>query len=207
MAVSACLPAEEMKTRGDSGYRYRLQPFDVIDVAYRLTPEFNQTATIQPDGFVTLPAAGEVKIQGLTVAEATRAIVKACQGVLREPIVSLTIKSMNGPFFYVNGHVAKPGRFDLRSETTVSDAIAMAGGFNPGAKESEVYLLRRVSKDVAEVERIDVQSVFALRPRREDVPLQPGDSIFVTKSAIGKIDRFMQVARLGMYFNPLPFKY
>jgi hypothetical protein len=42
---------------------------------------------------------------------------------------------------------------------------------------------------------------------REDVALEPNDAIYVGKSVSGKIDRFMQITRLGMYFNPLPLSF
>ena len=51
--------------------RYRIQPNDVIEMSFRFTPEFNQVVTVQPDGFTPLQDAGEVKMAGLTVNEAT----------------------------------------------------------------------------------------------------------------------------------------
>src|SRR4051794_34771551 len=41
--------------------RYLLRAGDVFEVQYRLSPEFNQTVTVQPDGFVMLQVAGEVR--------------------------------------------------------------------------------------------------------------------------------------------------
>ena len=99
-----------------------------------------------------------------------------------------------------------PGRFDLRGEVTVSDAIAIAGGFNPGAKSSELLLFRRISREVAEVKRINLKRTIQEGKLEEDIVLQPGDSIYVPKSRVGKIERFMQVSRLGVYF-PLPSRF
>ena len=53
-------------------YRYVLLPGDKLDVKFRLTPEFNQTATVQPDGFIQLDIAGEVKVASLTVEDAEK---------------------------------------------------------------------------------------------------------------------------------------
>ncbi len=50
--------------------RYRLQANDVIEIQYRYTPEYNQTVSIQPDGFVTLQLLGDVKVGGLTLDKA-----------------------------------------------------------------------------------------------------------------------------------------
>jgi len=51
---------------------YRLQSEDKIEVQYRYTPEYNSAASIQPDGYVSLPLTGEVKLEGLTLEEASR---------------------------------------------------------------------------------------------------------------------------------------
>ena len=50
--------------------RYRLQPGDVFEVQYRYSPEFNQTVTVQPDGYVSLEVGGDLKVAGLTIEQA-----------------------------------------------------------------------------------------------------------------------------------------
>ncbi|MDP8980807.1 MAG: polysaccharide export protein [Acidobacteriota bacterium] len=187
--------------------RYRLQPSDVLEVRFRFSPEFNETVTVQPDGFITLQVAGDLKIAGLTVPEATLEIVQKSAKVLHDPEVTIALKEFVKPAFYVGGNVVKPGKFELHGEMTLTDAITSAGGFAPGAKDTDVLLFRRISREMVEVKRIDVKRAIDKDALREDIDLQPNDSIYVSKSWVGKIDRFMQVTRLGMYFNPLPFKF
>ena len=47
--------------------RYRLQPGDVLEVQFRYTPEFNQTLTVQPDGYISLEIGGDLKVAGFTI--------------------------------------------------------------------------------------------------------------------------------------------
>ena len=183
--------------------RYRLQTSDVVEIQFRFTPEFNQTVTVQPDGFIPLQAAGELKVQELTLEEATQAIAGKYKGILHEPAITLVLKDFNKPYFVVGGEVQHPGKFDLRGELTLSDAVAMAGGFTPNAKLDQVFLLRRVSPEMAEVKKLSLKNVLGKGRLEEDIRLLPGDGVYVSKSVIGKIDRFMQITRLGMYF-PLP---
>jgi polysaccharide export outer membrane protein len=187
--------------------RYRLQPSDMLDVRFRFSPEFNEIVSVQPDGFISLQIAGEIKVQGLTVPEASAAIRQKCDGVLRDPVITIALKEFKKPVFYVGGNVSKPGSFDYRSDMTVTEAITVAGGFAPGAKDTDVFLFRRASPDTVEVKCIDVKSAIEKDAMREDVALEPNDSIYVSKSLVGKIDRFMQITRLGLYFNPLPFSF
>src|SRR6266513_1384741 len=72
--------------------RYRLQPNDVVEVQFRYTPEYNFAATIQPDGYVSSQAAGDVKISGLTVAEASAAIATKASTSLKDPAVAVLLK-------------------------------------------------------------------------------------------------------------------
>ncbi|MGH9495613.1 MAG: polysaccharide biosynthesis/export family protein, partial [Candidatus Sulfotelmatobacter sp.] len=94
--------------------RYRLCASDVIAVTFPLTPEFNQTISIQPDGFVSLAGAGDVHLQGLTTRESVEAIRAAYENVLNDPLVTVDLKDFNKPFFTVGGQVNRPGKYDLR---------------------------------------------------------------------------------------------
>ena len=182
--------------------RYRVQLGDELEIKFRFTSEFNQTLKVQPDGFITLLDTGDLKVSDLNIEEIRNAIVKKYEGMLRNPVVTVTLKGFSAPYFIVGGEVTKPGRLDLKGELTVSDAVAMAGGFTIGARSTEVMLFRRVSKDMVEVKKVNVKMVQNGRPE-EDMALRPGDSIFVPRSKIGKINRFMSVTRAGLYF-PIP---
>jgi polysaccharide biosynthesis/export protein len=183
--------------------RYRLHPSDVLDLAFSFTPEYNQTVTIQPDGFVSLKDAGDLKLGGLTGEEATAAITAKYSTTLHDPSITLTLKEFSKPSYIIAGEVTKPGKYELHDDVTLSDAIAIAGGFVMGAKQSEVILFRRVQPDLAEVKKFDVKRMLAAGQLKEDPMLRPGDSIYISKSAVGKLDTFMKVSRLGLYF-PLP---
>src|SRR3954468_21085929 len=65
--------------------RYRLQPGDVLEVQFRYSPEFNQTVTVQPDGFIAMEIGGDLKVAGLTVEQTKEAILKQATTRLQEP--------------------------------------------------------------------------------------------------------------------------
>jgi polysaccharide export outer membrane protein len=182
--------------------RYRLQPNDVIDVQYTYTPEYNQTAAIQPDGFASLRLVGDIKLEGLTLEEARKAIHDRAATRLRDPEVFLFLKDYEKPHFVVGGEVKNPGRFELRGNVTALEAIAMAGGFNTlSAKHSEVILFRRVSSDTGETKILDLK--HAMTAPAEDVSLRPGDMLLVPQNTVSKIERFIKWANVGLYWNPV----
>src|SRR5882757_10054051 len=95
----AALPAYCQQTFAERDPRYRIQPSDVIEVQYRYTPEYNHSATIQPDGFAALQLVGDVRVAGLTVDEAAAAIAGKAGERLQNPEVTVTLKEFVRPFF------------------------------------------------------------------------------------------------------------
>ena len=184
--------------------RYRLRSSDVIDLTFRFTPEFNQEVTVQPDGYIQARGlATDVYVQGLTVAEMTAALQKAYAAILNEPEISVMLKDFDRPYFVAGGLVGKPGKYDLRGTTTATQAVAIAGGFADGAKNSQVVLFRRSnSDDWVEVKVLNLKDILKGKKPNEDTVLQPGDMLYVPKSLWSKIEKFIPRSSLGAYFSP-----
>jgi polysaccharide export outer membrane protein len=185
-----------------TGGRYRLTPSDVIEVSFPHIPEFDQTLTVQPDGYVTLREVGDVRVEGRTLPQLHQQLYDAYEPFLREPIFTITLKEFDKPFFIVAGEVKTPGKYELRGALTVTQALAVAGGSTPVAKLSQVILFRRFTDDLLEVKEINVKSMYARRDLSEDHLLRPGDTLLVPKTIIAKLAPFIPRPGLGLYLNP-----
>ena len=177
-------------TPAERNPRYRISRDDVLALTFPLSPELNQKVTVQPDGFISLQNAGDVYVQGLTVRELVQAIKKAYDGILHDPIVDVDLVDFQKPSFTVLGQVGKPGQYDLRNDITVSQAIAVAGGFAPTAK-TQVFLYRAVSANWAEVRELKLKDLLNGKNISEDVHLRPGDMIFVPEKFIAKFKTYV----------------
>src|ERR1700758_811900 len=184
---------------------YRLQPSDVVEVSFTVAPEFNQTLTVQPDGYVMLKDAGLVEAQGLNLAEFGAAVEKAYRGYLHDPQAAVALKEFVHPYFIVGGEVGKPGKYELRSDTTVAEAVQIAGGLTSQAKHSQVVLFRRVNDDLVETRLLNLKKMLKENGLREDAHLRPGDPVFVPQNTISKIDRFLSKPSASMYMSPTQF--
>ena len=60
---------------------YRLRPSDVVEISFTVAPEFNQTLTVQPDGYVMLKDAGMVDVQGLNLGGVQRGGAESVPGI------------------------------------------------------------------------------------------------------------------------------
>jgi len=184
--------------------RYDIHPADVIEVSFYPAAELNQTLTVQPDGFINLREAGDLYIQGKTVPELKAAITAAYRDILHDPVVTIVLKEFEKPHFTVGGQVGKPGKYDLRTDTTVTEAVAIAGGVNEKAKHSQVLLFRRVSDDWVEAKELDLKWIYKGN-WKEDVHLRPGDMLFIPQNKFSKVKPFLPVTSLGAYISPATF--
>ena len=184
---------------------YRLSKLDVIEVHFTLSPEFNQTLTVQPDGFVPLRGAESVFAEALSVPELQQAIVRAYAGILHEPEITIALKDFQRPYFVASGEVGRPGKYELRGDLTVHEAVAIAGGFTPQAKHSQVVLFRRISAGTAEAHLVNLKEMLKRRDLKEDLHLTPGDFIYVPQNRISKVRKYVPVNTASWYLNPLQF--
>ena len=189
--------AQQLKTRP----QYQIQPGDVMEVHYRYTPEYDQTVTVQPDGYITLNLVGNVKVSQATVEEARTAIIKQASERLNQPEVSITLKDFQKPYFVVAGQVVSPGKFDMRENTTALQAVMMAGGFKDTAKSSKIVLFRKINSDTAEVKVLDLKKMEKTSALERDIALQNGDMLLVPQNAAAKFERFMKLTNIGAYFD------
>ncbi len=170
--------------------RYVIQRQDVLRISFPLSPELNQTVTVQPDGYINLQDAGSVHIQGLTVPELVDALKAAYTGILHKPIIDVDLIDFQKPLFTVTGQVGKPGQYELRAETTVAEAIAIAGGLQPTAK-TQVFLFRKTPNDVFEVEKLNLKQVLNGKHANEDPVMKPGDMVFVPEKFIANFRKYV----------------
>jgi len=193
------------KLGGERRPLYRLTRSDVVTLSFTLSPELDQILTVQPDGFIALKDAGPVFAQGLTLDEFREAVRRAYRGYLHDPQVAVALKDFEHPYFVAGGEVGKPGKYELRGDTTIMEAVEIAGGFTHEAKHSQVLLFRRVNDDLVEAHVFNLKKMLKERSLGEAAELRPGDLVFVPQNSISKIEPFLTKPALSMYVSPTQF--
>jgi polysaccharide export outer membrane protein len=201
----AAFPASALAQSAPAATPYKISPGDQIDVNFRWTPEFNQSVTVQPDGHTVLMSAGDIQAAGLTIQEFHDEIAKHSTDKLLDPEFTVSVKDFEKPHIVVAGEVQTPGRYDLRTATTALGAVLQAGGTKEGGDMAHVILFRNLNSQVAEVHRLSFGKLDRNgKPPSDDMLLQPGDMILVTRDKLANIGRFVKAFNLGVYFNPIP---
>ena len=162
--------------------RYVIQPGDQIEIDFPLAPAFNQVETVQPDGFISLRNLGDLHAAGNTAPELTNVLKEKYTKIMRDPTITVVLKDFEHPYFVASGAVARPGKYDLRGATTVTEALAIAGGFGRVAKKTNVLLFRRVNGNHVEVKRFNLKQMLGHGNLQEDITVQTGDLLFVPRS-------------------------
>jgi polysaccharide export outer membrane protein len=202
-AAVSLIQAQAPKLTPRSENRYLLHPGDVIDVQYRYTPEFNQTLTVQPDGYVSLQIGGDVKVGDRSLDQVRNLILAKARERLASPEVTVILKEFQKPYVVVAGEVTTPGKIEMREKLTALQAVLLAGGFKDSAKSSQILIFRKLNADTAEVKSLNFKSLKRTGDLENDLTLQPGDMILVPRNRITKIERYVRLASLSAFLNPL----
>ena len=138
--------------------------------------------TVASDGTINYPHLGRIQVAGMTCAEIEDYVTAGLEeGVLRSPSVSCTITEYKSKQIYVFGEVQNPGSFAYRSEISIIEAFALAGGFSERANTNDTKLTRVVDGREIQIE-IPMQDI--VEGRQQNIQLLPGDVIYVPESAI-----------------------
>lgn len=182
--------------------RYSLHAGDVLEIQYRYTPEFNQTVTVQPDGYITTEIGGDLKVGGRTLAEARALLMTRARIRLASPELTIILKEFQKPYVVVAGEVVQPGKIEVREKLTAIQAVLLAGGFKDSAKSSQILVFRKLNADTAEVRTLNFKNLKRSSDLENDLTLQPGDMILVPRNRISKIERYVRLASVAALINP-----
>lgn len=162
--------------RGD----YVIGKEDVLDISVWKSPELSLSTIVRPDGMTSLPLIGEVRADGRTPNELQQEIQERLKEFKQEPIVSIIVRESNSKSIYITGEIVKPGKYPLHSDTTITQAIALAGGFSQWADKDKIIVIRKSPMN-PEGNRVTIKysDIVAGKNMRANILLRSGDTIIV----------------------------
>lgn len=163
---------------------YRLQAEDVLYITVHEQPDLTTRTRVTADGNITFPLLGVVKVAGLSVAELeSKLTVLLKADYLVNPQVLIFIEEYAAKQVSVIGCVNSPGKYDMfhEKETTVLQAVAMAGGFSDIADINGTRILRKEDGEEKTI-FVKVKDITQKGEKDKDLPLKPNDIVFVPES-------------------------
>src|SRR5438045_95403 len=132
-AVTGCASVPKYNYASEPDPRaaeYEIGPLDQLRVAVWDHPELSTETTVRPDGFVTLPLIGDLRVAGQPPSAIRRECARRYSAFARvdDAAVSVAVLQVNSYTFTVRGNVEKAGVYSQKTYVTALEAIALAGG-------------------------------------------------------------------------------
>jgi len=170
------------------GGDYVIGEGDTLDISVWGVKELNFPAKVRPDGKITVPGLGDLKASGFTPKELQSDLEKKLKNLIRNPIVTVTVKEITNSKVYVFGGGVQSGVYDLSRRTTLLQLLCMIGNTPAGDRNGsgsaagntstadyrKAYVLRN-GKKVKE----DFYKLFIGGDTSEDIAIESNDSIFI----------------------------
>jgi polysaccharide export outer membrane protein len=156
-------------------------PADGLTVKVLEAPELTQSARVTDSGEFPLIVGGDIKIAGLTTAQAVQAIEKTliAGNYFLNPHVTITVDHYATLSVTVLGEVKVPGNHETDTPRTVLDVISLSGGLTPAAAR-RITIQRRGTKERIEY-TLSNNAGEALDP---NIVVNPGDTVFIPRAGI-----------------------
>jgi len=121
---------------------YRIGPEDVLDISVWKNEELTRSVVVRPDGRISVPLLNDIQAANMTPMELRDLLERGYARYVNEPEVSVIVKEIHSLKVSVVGMVRLPGRYELRSQATILDALALAGGLAEFAKRDQIAIFR-----------------------------------------------------------------
>jgi len=156
---------------------YRLGPEDQLRISVWENKDLTLDLVVRPDGKISMPLLQDVPAEGLTAAKLAADIQEGLSAYIVNPEVTVIVLQVNAPKYYIIGYVTRPGTFPLRGDTSVLQALALAGGLTQFASPRSIKLIR-ASRGKQEVRKINYYDLID-DGGEGNYLLKPGDTIVV----------------------------
>jgi len=203
--LAACATLGGPSAWGQQTPEIRLRVGDMIKLEVPQRSELGRTLTIDEKGGVALPLVGTVRLEGLTLEEANAALLRSLQE-LYPSVQNVTVTLLGEEarrYVYVQGQVARPGKYELAGNPNVWDAVKEAGGAIASAGLEAVRLIR-FEGETSTTTIVNLQQAMESGDFKSLPGLKPGDTVIVperstTYMGAGSVNVIGAVMRPGPY--------
>ncbi|WP_298435923.1 XrtA/PEP-CTERM system exopolysaccharide export protein [Geobacter sp.] len=165
---------------------------DGLDISVWGVKELNVSVKVRPDGKITIPGLGDVVASGLTPSQLQADLGHKLKGLVKNPIVTVSVREITNSKVYVFGGGVPSGVYDLNRRTTLLQLLCMIGNVGAGdgkgggtavgigvkvADYQRAYVLRNGKKIKENFYRL-----FITGDTSEDIVIQSNDAVYIPQS-------------------------
>ena len=173
LASASVFPQDEGKDR------YTVQSGDTLEVSVWREEDLLREVLVRPDGLFSFPLVGDIDANNKTVVQLTEEVGRRLERFISDPVVTVTVKSIDGNKIYLLGQVNTPGAFVVNPRVDVMQALSLAGGTTPFASLNDIVIVRRNLDGSQRAMKFKYKDVERGRGLEQNILLESGDIVIV----------------------------
>jgi len=176
------------------GQSQTLKPGDQLNISVLQDKNLERNVTVDPLGEIAFPLAGHIKVRGLTPVAVEGKLREKLKPNYKDEVLDVTVALVNAPKepieddlkpkIFITGEVVRPGSYVVRQQTTLMQAIALAGGVGPFAAKKQIQVRRRASGGNETIFMFNYSAYEAGRDLEGNITLRAGDVVMVPERGL-----------------------
>lgn len=184
--TSSSVPASpsEKATNAVSS-EYLIGAEDVLEIIVWRNVDLSKVAQVRPDGKISMPIIRDIVAEGKTPSQLAEEMTNKLKEYVQNPVVAVSLKEVNSSNIFLLGEVVRPGKYPLKSRTTLLQGITIAGGFTPIAARNQMVIFR-FKEGAAGMKRLTASydDIVLRGGITENFELKSGDTVVVPSEAM-----------------------
>jgi polysaccharide export outer membrane protein len=165
---------------------YVIGPGDTLSVFVYRAPELSVSdLPVRPDGRISVPLIPDIVAAGKTPTELASDIEARLRQYVKEPNVTVIVRSFVGPFsrqVRVIGEAVRPTAIPYRDHMTLLDVMIATGGLTKFAAGNRAVIIRRLPNGQETTLHVHLASLVNDGNIEDNVEMQPGDTLIIPQS-------------------------
>lgn len=170
--------------------RVTLMPGDEVELKFHYWPELNETQVVRPDGMISLQLVDDIEAAGLTPQELDARLTALYESKIKEPEITVIVRTLASNFVYVGGEVKEPGKIPIEGGLDLMQALVTAGGFVNLSADPTNVIVYREGGGKRHATSFNVEDLIASEEAPK-VALGPNDIVYVTRSGIDEANQWV----------------
>jgi polysaccharide export outer membrane protein len=158
---------------------------DILEITVWRNADLSKTVQVRPDGRVSMPIIRDIVAVGKTPTQLAEEMTNKLKEYVQNPVVAVSLNQVNSSNIFVLGEVKNPGKYPLKSKTTLLQGVTVAGGFSPTAARNQIVIFR-FTADAPGMKRLTASydEIVLRSGMNENFELKSGDTIVVPSEAM-----------------------
>jgi len=151
---------------------------DVLEIFVWRNEQLSRQIVVRPDGKISLPLIQDIQAEGLTVLQLRDEITRKFAEHVNHPRVTIIVSQINSYRVSVLGRVQRPGVYPITGNTTLLEAITMAGGFTEWANKRKITVITHQGGQEKKI-TVNYKKIASGKDPSQNIVLKRGDTIIV----------------------------